>query len=315
MTTTPSDPKHSIHSSLQDSYGPETAPAHYQHSDGPQTVSYPDHSYPQALPAQDHYYQSERLNHTEQQPPGISKRRKILGLPVIWFWVLVAAVALALCVALGVGLGIGLSQRSSSSSSADSGSDSTQTTSSVPSPSEDVASGDATQSAPVSSGLPTSEPAPTESLATSAEPTRGSSTDSSPASATSSAPVTSGTIGLSDNSCTSTTPRTYVSKEGKPFLQYCFTDWPKGGDAADGSGEVLDVSRTITYTFEDCMEACLSYNKRTSSSQMKCGAVTYNSNLTSIIAEGQQGGNCFFKNKKGVDHLGRAESACAVLVA
>jgi hypothetical protein len=65
------------------------------------------------------------------------------------------------------------------------------------------------------------------------------------------------------------------------------------------------------YTFEDCMQQCLDYND--SDPATKCTAVTYNSNLTSIIAVGQQGGNCFLKDRKGVNIQGSAESACAAI--
>lgn len=61
------------------------------------------------------------------------------------------------------------------------------------------------------------------------------------------------------------------------------------------------------------MDACISYNDDLEDGGTACMAVAYNSNLTSVIAVGKQGGNCFLKNKRGEDHTGSAESACAAI--
>ena len=92
---------------------------------------------------------------------------------------------------------------------------------------------------------------------------------------------------------------------------YCFTDWYNGDEAASGNGTVKDLAYTTLYTFEDCMEYCLSYNSAISDGDTECRAVTYNSNLTSIV--NAQGGNCFLKDKQGVNQPGSAESASAVI--
>jgi hypothetical protein len=68
---------------------------------------------------------------------------------------------------------------------------------------------------------------------------------------------------------------------------------------------------TTVYTFEDCMDYCAAYNSDIDSGDTKCRAVTYNSNLTSIM---EQGGDCFLKDIQGKNLPGSAESACAVLV-
>lgn len=72
---------------------------------------------------------------------------------------------------------------------------------------------------------------------------------------------------------------------------------------------MTDLTYTTVYTFEDCMQECLDYND--SKPKTRCTAVTYNSNLTSIV--GGQGGNCFLKDRKGVNMQGSAESACAAI--
>ncbi|TPX17721.1 uncharacterized protein E0L32_002822 [Thyridium curvatum] len=124
--------------------------------------------------------------------------------------------------------------------------------------------------------------------------------------------ATSGTTGTSANSCTYKDPRTYAAKDQKTrFTTYCFTDWYQNDPAADGNGQVKDISKTIKYTFEDCMEACVTWNANPSRSSW-CAAVTYNSNLTDYIPG--QGANCFLKDRKGVDAQGTAESASAAIV-
>jgi len=129
----------------------------------------------------------------------------------------------------------------------------------------------------------------------------------------SSAPVTKGTVGLAANSCNFTAPKTYYASDGTGFTDYCFTDWPSGDDTADGTGKVRDLTRATVYTFEACMQECLDYGDNVVSGGTRCAAVTYNANLTRIIALGHQGGNCFLKNKKGVDEQGSTESACAAI--
>jgi hypothetical protein len=111
-------------------------------------------------------------------------------------------------------------------------------------------------------------------------------------------------------------PTTYYSNADSSvsFVTYCFTDWPNHDTAADGNGTVSDLRYTILYSFEDCMDECVRYNAGLTSGESKCAGVTYNSNLTSIVAIGQQGGNCFLKNATGVNRQGSATSACGAIV-
>ncbi|KJZ74473.1 hypothetical protein HIM_06069 [Hirsutella minnesotensis 3608] len=158
---------------------------------------------------------------------------------------------------------------------------------------------------------PTSSASPTSHIPSRSQ---SSSTSASPTSAAPSAPVvTSGTHGLAANSCTFQTPRTHLASQDTRFTQYCFTDWPNGSEAADGKGRVRDLRRATVYTFEACMDECVAYNRGVARGAPTCQAVTYNSNLTSIIEEGRQGGNCFLKNKKAVNIQGSAESASAAI--
>lgn len=290
---------------LQNSYGPEPAAVEFHHG-GPEVAlhsglepipGHPPESGLQLVPGQ-HYYKPYEEQQQQLQPPsgpapgGNGGKKKILGLSVALFWVLVgAAVLVVLGVALGVGLGVGL--RSSQTSALSSSSSSSSTATAEP-----------------NTATITSAPASPSSASSSAS----SSTTST---STTSAPVTSGTTGIAANSCTSTTVSTYYSSvdSSVTFTEYCFTDWPRGDTSAANSSETIaDLEYTTKYTFEDCMDACVKYNKGLSDGETKCAAVTYNSNLTSIIAIGRQGGNCFLKDAKGVDRQGSAESASAAIV-
>ncbi|SPO04641.1 uncharacterized protein DNG_07326 [Cephalotrichum gorgonifer] len=268
---------------IQNSFGPEVTAHEHLAQSAPQAnpIDSPLHfvSYNERV-AKDATAQS----HPVAAAPESEKtpRKRILGLTVPIFWTVVAIIILAILgVAIGLGLGLGLKK---SSDAPPANSPSTNPTTEEPANNTDK---------PDATG--TTDPA-TETPST-----------------TSSAPVTSGTVGMSANSCTFTSPKTYDSENGTPFVQFCFTDWPNGGDADDGSGEVTDLQRLTRYTFEDCMESCADYNSAISLGAPKCMAVTYNSNLTRIIAEGRQGGNCFLKDKKGVNQSGRVESASAAI--
>lgn len=266
---------------IQNSFGPEVAAHEYMQHSAPQTNEPECPLYPVEDPKAQYQHPPSHPNpEREEKRPA----RRILGLSVPVFWTLVAiAVLVVLGTGIGVGLGVGLSEANKSASA-----ETTPTPANAPEPSPEDA-----------------DP----------EPPRESSTSPSSESPTSttSAPVTSGTVGLAANSCNFTTPRTHTTNDGTHFTQFCFTDWPNGGSAHDGQGKVDDLRRLTKYTFEDCMDACISYNDDVGDDGTSCMAVAYNSNLTSIIAVGKQGGNCFLKNKRGEDHTGSAESACAAI--
>ncbi|KAI7783626.1 hypothetical protein LA080_011554 [Diaporthe eres] len=228
-----------ISPALQNSYGPEATLFEHHPQDGPQVVAF---DAPEAIPGQSPYHGYVTKPYEEKQPPSPKQRsKKILGLPVALFWVLIGLVILlVLGISLGVGLGVGLSQRATTSTSQSS-------SSSSPSQSPSDTSG---QSQGTTSTAATSSTAST-------------ATTSSASSSTSSAPVTSGTTGLADNSCTYSVPKTYYSSvdQAVSFTTFCFTDWPNREAAADGNGTISDIYYTILYTFEDCMDECVTYNK------------------------------------------------------
>lgn len=268
---------------LQNSYGPEAAPyqavhqqplEYYSGGAGDKIVVH-DADSPEVVPP--------KGSELENAKPG--PKRKILGMRVGVFWtVLVIIIVVILGIGIGIGVGVGLKRDN----------DGDKSTSSSP------------NTTPLSSS---SSQTKTSDTTTQSSTSTGTSTTTATTAA-----VTSGTHGLAANSCTFTSPRTFQADGDKKFTQYCFTDWPRGVEAADGSGPVKDLQRSTVYTFEDCMNECVTYNKNLPSSKTKCAAVTYNSNLTSIIEVGQQGGNCFLKDKKGLDLQAIAESACAALV-
>ncbi|KAL3956938.1 hypothetical protein ACCO45_009784 [Purpureocillium lilacinum] len=277
---------------LQNSYGPEAVPNQTTHQ--PPLEYYGDTSqYKQLAPWEKTGDAAPEVvvppTTTKGARNGDTNRKRILGLPVAAFWIVVALIILiVLGIGIGVGVGVGLKNANAQPVNT------TEPPSEPPLPTPTGLSSTGSQSATTSSS--------------------SSSTRSSTTSSAATAAVTSGTHGLADNSCNFTAPRTYHAGDDVTFVQYCFTDWPNGEDAADGSGKIRDIARTTVYTFEDCMGACVKYNSRAKSGgSTKCQGVTYNSNLTSIIEVGRQGGNCFLKDKKGRDVQGSAESACAAV--
>ncbi|PHH88575.1 hypothetical protein CDD83_7356 [Cordyceps sp. RAO-2017] len=125
--------------------------------------------------------------------------------------------------------------------------------------------------------------------------------------------VTSGTSGVAANSCNFRSPRMYTASKGHDFIQYCFTDWPAGSVAAYGRGTVADLGLRTSYTFESCIEECVKYNKELGGRINMCEGVSYIANLTSSIEVRKLGGNCFLKDKKGIDSGGTPEAASAEL--
>lgn len=272
----------SEHQGLQNSHGPEVAvgSGNQQLKDGfgPEVVPY-QNSRDQQAP--EHYgwegHKSGGQQADYEVPREVSAtakpKRRILRLSLKAFWAIVVLIVVILGVGIGVGLGVGL--RGSSSTPESSSADNS------------------------------SPPAETTSDAT-------SSTTSTTSTTTSSAPVTSGTVGVAANSCNFKTPKSYHASDGTVFLQHCFTDWPVGEETADGKGNVTDLSAVSAYTFEGCMEACLKYNED-NADDTQCQGITYNANLTSSIVVGKHDGNCFLKDKPGVDLPGPAEAACAAI--
>lgn len=107
-------------SDLQNSYGPEMAPDGH---DLPQTVpahgleAMPNgHQHPIAPPYNEQHAKNNEYNPQQFEDP--SRKRRVLGLPVVAFWGVIVGLVLILAIGLGVGLGVGLSQRNSSGESA-----------------------------------------------------------------------------------------------------------------------------------------------------------------------------------------------------
>ncbi|TLS24316.1 hypothetical protein PpBr36_09066 [Pyricularia pennisetigena] len=212
------------------------------------------------------------------------RRSKVLGVPVAVFWALLVLIVLG-TVGLGAGLGVGLSQRN-----------------------DGAAQGKA-------AGAPATDP---ESQETGTGPTRTTTpTPQGPAGSTSTttssttqAAVTAGTRGLAANSCDFDGSRVYASGADK-FEAFCSVDWPQGVGAAGGGGSVVkDVGRALVYSFEACMGECVKYNEKLP--DVRCVAVTYNSNLTDFFPI--FAANCFLKDKKGQNFPAKDTSACAAML-
>lgn len=321
----PPSPTHrSLSPTLQHSYAPELAAS--EHQAAPQVVA---ETGPEAIdsrfgPYVSYYPGPNGKNATDATEKNTRKSRfrqkKIFGISALLFWsILALIIILILGLALGLGMGIGLTWHNSKSSSSDSSSSSSGTTAGADQAASSSSVGTTTTSSTATDNNNTqtkttslssssSQPTTDVAVATTATTTTSSST-------TSSAPVTKGTVGIAANSCDTTTPKTWIADDGSTsFIEYCYTDWPNGEAGAGGDGTVSDILYTIVYTFEDCMNECVSYNSELEDGGTKCEAVTYNSNLTSIVAIGKQGGNCFLKNRKGEDKQGSLTSACAAIV-
>lgn len=206
----------------------------------------------------------------------VKEQKRIFGLPKRMFIGL--SVAFAVLIVLGVGVGVG------------------------------VAVGTSKRHGDSSEQSPTNVPA-ISSVLTSSESQTPPASETPPASKTSSAPVTSGTVGIASNTCTSKDPQTYRTDKGTTFVEFCFTDWPKGVRSPNSAAKVVDLDAIIVYTFESCMDKCEEYNVDLTESQTKCWAVTYNSNLTGSV--GGQGANCFLKDRRGTDVLAGGTTASA----
>lgn len=185
------------------------------------------------------------------------------------------AVGIAVALGVGVGVGVGVGMKKSNSNS---------------------------------NSHDTSDKQDDESSQTHPPPT-STSTSASPAY------ITSGTHGLASNSCNTTKPRTgYV--EDTAFTEFCYVNWQEGSAAwNDDSKEVVNLDRKVVYSFEDCMAACVRYNKEEPVPDIKCWAVTYVSNLTDVIEVRGSEGNCFLKDRKGINLQGSAETASAARLA
>ncbi|KAJ2902884.1 hypothetical protein MKZ38_010695 [Zalerion maritima] len=262
-------------SGLKNSYGPEAAPI----PDGPEVVSSRDATTWQTPP----YSKGNNAVPAIDNHSPSRKGKRLLGLPVVAFWAIIGAGVLV--ISLGVGLGVGLGSKKSSSDSDNSGAPAT------------------------ASNTPASVTADSDQES-SASPS-ASATESSESTSTSSAPVTSGTTGIADNSCDSSSPETYFATRDEVFTAYCAIDWPNGIELFDdSSATVSDIYSDIVYTFEACMDLCVDYN--VGRDDALCNAVTYASNLTSSIAG--QGANCWLKDGRGLDYSARDTTASAVRV-
>lgn len=89
---------------------PQTVPAH-----GLEAMPQ-GHQHPIAPPYSEQHAKNDQYNPQQFEDP--SRKRRILGLPVVAFWGIVVGLVLILAIGLGVGLGVGLSQRDSSGGSA-----------------------------------------------------------------------------------------------------------------------------------------------------------------------------------------------------
>ncbi|KAL4877844.1 hypothetical protein BJY04DRAFT_121273 [Aspergillus karnatakaensis] len=226
-------------------------------------------------------------------PPGMpaieagqnTKQSRICGLRRVVFWSALALLAVVIIgAAVGGGVGGALAKGGSSS----------------PSALDDT----------ISPGLESTSPGETTTTSASATATTTTTTTT-----TSSAPATSGTSGVAENPCPGSNSTLVIASSGSSFIIQCNRDWPRGIEAADGSGKVFDLDVLTEYTLHDCIDRCVEYNDGLEdSTDRQCKGVTYEANLTSSFGGGQ-GGNCFLKNKAGKAFDGSNTTMTAGIVA
>ncbi|EAW13222.1 uncharacterized protein ACLA_016680 [Aspergillus clavatus NRRL 1] len=110
---------------------------------------------------------------------------------------------------------------------------------------------------------------------------------------------------MADFQCPGINKTMIAGSTGALFTVLCGVDWPKGDPAMTGNGNVADLGRATVYSLQECINACLK-------SYENCKAVTYQANLTASF-DGEQDGNCWFKDRAGKYFPGADTSVAAVL--
>lgn len=211
------------------------------------------------------------------------KKRKILGLAPVHFALVTALLLVVLGAGIGVGVGIGMKKTNDNHDSS--------------------SSGDTSNGASTFSSVP--------AITTPTPPSTLSSTTTKTTTSTPAPIATSGTHGMAANSCNFTEHKVLSLQDRSLFAPYCFTDWPPVGD---GNDKVSDISYATAYTFEDCVQKCVDYNKDLKTGK-KCAALSYVANLTDSFEVKHLGGNCWLKDKRGKNEGGGSgEVASAALV-
>ena len=118
-------------------------------------------------------------------------------------------------------------------------------------------------------------------------------------------PITNGSSGIAAYSCNTTEPSDiYTAPDGTQLREECHVVYREGTLSYNNNTSTIeDISRHTAYTFEECMDYCASRNddlKISNSSEAKCGAVSYNANLTFAIDK--WGANCFIKTGRGAPY-------------
>lgn len=146
-------------------------------------------------------------------------------------------------------------------------------------------------------------------LATESSPsTSASSTSSGSATtSTSSTPsatetfVTSGKTGIADYRCNDTD---VVTVSETPYKQECNVYYPTNKNRVSPSPMIWlkNIRDSVTaYSFEECIEACESYNESKDAEDSECFAVSFFFLLETSVSFSRMKwkGNCFLKNGRG----------------
>ncbi|TLS22784.1 uncharacterized protein PpBr36_06181 [Pyricularia pennisetigena] len=99
-------------------------------------------------------------------------------------------------------------------------------------------------------------------------------------------------------SCPRLDGTSFTGFDGKRFNIVCGVD--ENGPGREAVGEIKDVSAFVAYSFQDCLNACTTYNRLSGRdparpSSLICRAAVFRRSLNDNIAL-REGGNCFLKN-------------------
>jgi hypothetical protein len=106
-----------------------------------------------------------------------------------------------------------------------------------------------------------------------------------------------GTITDIYTGCPALNGSSYTSSRGDSFAIYCATDSGYGSSALEG-GTIQVFAGFISYTLDDCMEACSAFNafsKRNNIEEMVCRSITFNHKMADSVSKNGNV-NCWIKN-------------------
>lgn len=134
-------------------------------------------------------------------------------------------------------------------------------------------------------------------LATTPTPTSHLSNSAISTSTTSSTRPTSSSYGAYN--CPTMDQTIYTARFGSAvkFQILCSIDWY--GPGLNGRGDVIDITRSVAYSIEDCIDECAA--NRVGGGN--CTALSYGANITLALERGGIAGNCALKDQRSLENI------------